>query len=42
MNYKSPDDFLKSLLEDEEQKKIIEEISKDKSPEEILETIIGE
>jgi len=42
MNYESPDDFLKSLLEDEEHKKIIEKISEGKEPEEILESIIGE
>ena len=40
MDYKSPEDFLKSLLDDEDQKKIITQISKNKEPEEILEYLL--
>jgi len=42
MSYESPEDFLKSLLDDKDQKKLIECISKGKEPDEILEEIVGD
>lgn len=40
MEYESPVNFIISLLEDEDQKVIIRQISKGKEPEEILEYFV--
>jgi len=40
MGYMSPVDFLKSLLDDDFEKKIITQISKGKNPDEILDYLI--